>query len=352
MNGPESNNKDFSLFLELLENLYNTSKKQLKFNEDVKVNFVKNDQNSLNALGKTASYNPETREVNLYFLGRHPKDLMRSFSHELVHHAQNCRGDFNNISNTNEGYAQTDEHLREMEREAYESGNMIFRDWEDEMKSKGVVPLFSGAPFATIQMGYNENLGDNKMSKNKLKESKLRDLIRGVIQEMFDEDINEESDLDQMMQDAAGDDQAVALGAGDEDIAVGEGHDYDTKGTPLEDPEDPEDPERYMKGKVGGEVVEEQELSEVSGEKEAWDDWKNEHVDDDHIEQIKHHLRALEDDRDHEEHEAEYDHDKYEDEGYDRREENLNESFLPRDRDIRENARKQTYAKLVEKWCK
>ena len=200
MNGPKSNNKDFSLFLELLENLYNTSKKQLKFNEDVKVNFVKNNQNSLNALGKTASYNPETREVNLYFVGRHPKDLMRSFSHELVHHSQNSRGDFNNVSSTNEGYAQTDAHLREMEREAYELGNMIFRDWEDGIKKKGVMPLFSGAPFATIQMGYNENLGDNKMSK-KLNESQLRDIIRGVIQEMFDEDINEENTVEQVMQD-------------------------------------------------------------------------------------------------------------------------------------------------------
>ena len=34
-----------------------------------------------------------------------------------------------------EGYAQTDEHLREMEREAYEVGNMCFRDWEDSIKS-------------------------------------------------------------------------------------------------------------------------------------------------------------------------------------------------------------------------
>ena len=125
MNGPNSNNEDFSLFLELLNNLYNTSKKQLKFDEDVKVNFVKNDQNSLNPLGKTASYDPETKEINLYFVGRHPKDLMRSFSHELVHHSQNCRGDLDNASSTNEGYAQTDKHLREMEREAYECGNML-----------------------------------------------------------------------------------------------------------------------------------------------------------------------------------------------------------------------------------
>ncbi len=323
MNGPKSNNKDFSLFLELLENLYNTSKKQLKFNEEVKVNFVKNDQNSLNALGKTASYNPETREVNLYFVGRHPKDLMRSFSHELVHHAQNCRGEFNNISNTNEGYAQADAHLREMEREAYECGNMIFRDWEDEMKSKGVVPLFSGAPFATIQMGYKENLGDKKMSK-KLNESQLRDIIRGVIQEMFDEDINEENTMDKMMDDNA---EVSAAIAGADEVEVDEGHDYDTEGTPLMNPDDPEDPERYMKGKVGGKVMED------SGEDEKKNYEKNVDADEKHMKELE---KDIEYDKDHEELE----------------EEKLNESYLPQGRSIRENARQQTYAKLVEKWCK
>jgi hypothetical protein len=286
MNGPKSNNKDFSLFLELLENLYNTSKKQLKFNEEVKVNFVKNDQNSLNALGKTASYNPETREVNLYFVGRHPKDLMRSFSHELVHHAQNCRGEFNNVSNTNEGYAQADAHLREMEREAYECGNMIFRDWEDEMKSKGVVPLFSGAPFATIQMGYNENLGDKKMSK-KLNESQLRDIIRGVIQEMFDEDINEETTMDKMMDDNAAESVGAEIEAAGEEVAVS-----------LE--------EEVVEENIE-ENIEEQKVEELEESEEIQEEVS---------------------------------------------EGNLNESFLPKGRSIRENARQQTYAKLVEKWCK
>lgn len=77
----------------------------------------------------------------LYTQGRHIKDILRSLSHELVHHHQNCRGDFGDDANTNEGYAQNDEHLREMEREAYECGNMIFRDWEDNLKSKGGKPL-------------------------------------------------------------------------------------------------------------------------------------------------------------------------------------------------------------------
>ena len=367
MNGPNSNNEDFSLFLELLNNLYNTSKKQLKFDEDVKVNFVKNDQNSLNPLGKTASYDPETKEINLYFVGRHPKDLMRSFSHELVHHSQNCRGDLDNASSTNEGYAQTDKHLREMEREAYECGNMVFRDWEDGIKKKGVVPLFDGSPFATILMGYKEDLGDKKMS-NKLTESKLRDIIRGVIQEMFNDDLNEETTMDQMMQDNAEESSAIALGAGDEDVAVSaEGHDYATKGRPSTSAptkSDEDNPIDYEKdGKIGGDVMETQELAEDSGEEESWNDWKNEHADDDHIEQIKNHLKALEHDRDYEEKKAEYDDDKYEDEGYDRKDEaieeevveekgSLNESYFPKGRDIREDARKQTYAKLVEKWCK
>ena len=29
---------------------------------------------------------------------RHPKDVLRSFSHELVHHAQNCRGDLDDMT--------------------------------------------------------------------------------------------------------------------------------------------------------------------------------------------------------------------------------------------------------------
>ena len=98
-----------------------------------------------------------------YILMAGTQDVMRSFSHELVHHAQNCRGDFNNASEMGEGYAQNDEHLREMEREAYEVGNMCFRDWEDGIKS-------------TI---YYEHLqkGENKMSTKDWKNKELTTLL-------------------------------------------------------------------------------------------------------------------------------------------------------------------------------
>tara|TARA_Y100000034_G_scaffold100938_1_gene124848 strand:+ start:456 stop:1427 length:972 start_codon:yes stop_codon:yes gene_type:complete len=52
-------------------------------------------------------------------------------------------------------------------------------------------------------------------------------------------------------------------------------------------------------------------MQEVSGRRQAWDDWKNEHADDDHIEEMEHHLRALKEDRDYERKDADYDDDEY-----------------------------------------
>ena len=61
---------------------------------------------------------------------------MRSISHELVHHNQNCQGNLGGDHYSGEGYAQKDPHMRKMEKEAYLQGNMCFRDWEDSYKQK------------------------------------------------------------------------------------------------------------------------------------------------------------------------------------------------------------------------
>ena len=139
------------------------AQKRMGFTRPPKLFLRSDTNNAQNPLGKTAFYDPNNESITLYIDGRHPKDVMRSFSHELVHHAQNCRGDFNNASEMGEGYAQNDEHLREMEREAYEVGNMCFRDWEDGIKS-------------TI---YYEHLqkGENKMSTKDWKNKELTTLL-------------------------------------------------------------------------------------------------------------------------------------------------------------------------------
>ena len=91
--------------------------------------------NASKILGKTAFYDPNSSSVTIYVTGRHPKDILRSLAHELVHHKQNEKGEFNDLGPVGEGYAQSNKKLRNMEREAYTVGNMCFRDWEDGRKN-------------------------------------------------------------------------------------------------------------------------------------------------------------------------------------------------------------------------
>jgi nicotinamide mononucleotide adenylyltransferase len=85
-----------------------------------------------NFFGKTAYYDPNNKEIVLFTLGRHPKDVCRSFTHEMIHHIQNMEGRLGDIqtANTNE-----DSHLQEIEKEAYLRGNITFRNWEDSLKN-------------------------------------------------------------------------------------------------------------------------------------------------------------------------------------------------------------------------
>ena len=308
--------------------------------------FLRQDtQNANNPLGKTAYYDPQAKSVTLYITRRHPKDVMRSLSHELVHHKQNCDGNFDNVSEMGEGYAQKNSHLREMERQAYEMGNMCFRDWEDSIKNttyfehlqKGdnitmstkdwkngeVTKLLSeawGFGFdldnlneATPRVGYG---GDDEAVKPPDKEEKeIKELEEEV--EEIEEDKKGGKDWH-----ATGKSKGQR-GAHDEDTDYS-GHGMRTGDESDTDPGDKDD--TWRKGeqsKTHPGRLNKENLNEDSGEDEAWHQWKNEHADDDHIKEIEHHLRALKDDRDYERHEAEYDHDKYEDEGYDKMEEQV-----------------------------
>jgi hypothetical protein len=89
--------------------------------------------NAKEFLGKTASYNSKTMEITLYTEGRHPKDIVRSFSHEMVHHIQNLEGRLGDIKTTN---TNEDDHLTKMEQEANLVGTMTFRNWTDGLREK------------------------------------------------------------------------------------------------------------------------------------------------------------------------------------------------------------------------
>jgi LysM repeat protein len=127
--------EDMSSMQGLLKSFLPFARKNMGFTKPPTIMFKSDQGNAQKLLGKTAHYDPTTGHVVVYVTGRHPKDVLRSLSHELVHHAQNCRGEFGNTPDTAPGYAQKDSHMRKMEEEAYKVGNLCFRDWEDGVKS-------------------------------------------------------------------------------------------------------------------------------------------------------------------------------------------------------------------------
>jgi len=127
--------RDLSSLQNILTSFLPYAKERLGYDKPCCVNFVSDVENSKMDFGKTAYYDPSNMEIVIYVDGRHPKDMLRSISHELVHHTQNCRGDFDFQFETNPGYAQNNQKLRELEAEAYLLGNgFLVRDFEDSIK--------------------------------------------------------------------------------------------------------------------------------------------------------------------------------------------------------------------------
>tara|TARA_Y100000310_G_scaffold267837_2_gene280099 strand:- start:12979 stop:14058 length:1080 start_codon:yes stop_codon:yes gene_type:complete len=207
----------------LFDSFVQFSQKNIGFNRPPTINFMHDEQNAGNVLGKTAYYQPDMEAITVFTTGRHPKDVLRSLSHEMVHHFQNCEGRLQNIT-TGEGYTQKNSNMRELEREAYESGNMNFRDWEDNYKS-------------TIK----EQKGENKMSlrewMNQERGILLREKFGLPLQEEVDNKVDfkekatAESDGTDMVAEDEELDETCALPQEPEELEDDDDHDtvYETK---------------------------------------------------------------------------------------------------------------------------
>jgi hypothetical protein len=101
-------------------------------------------------LGKTAYYDPINKSITLYTYGRHPKDIVRSFSHEMIHHIQNLEDRLGDVSTTN---TLEDDHINDLEKEANLKGTMTFRNWTDSIEEDG-------------QKTSNKNMDDYKKQNN------------------------------------------------------------------------------------------------------------------------------------------------------------------------------------------
>ena len=164
----------------LIGSLCSYAQQKMKFNRPPKL-FLRSDaDNSKKALGKTAHYDPQDESVTVFITGRHPKDILRSISHELVHHTQNLRGDLTpeKCGNMDSNYAQNNDHLRKMEEEAYLSGNMCFRDWEDSLQNKEKIL------FKLVETKF---LKESKKMSTKINKKMLKEAIQSLLNKKINE---------------------------------------------------------------------------------------------------------------------------------------------------------------------
>ena len=109
--------------------------------------FVDGDsENAKDFFGKTAYYDPNKQHIVLYTEGRHPKDIVRSYAHEMIHHIQYLEDRLGDVSGTN---TTEDDHLDKIEQEANLRGTMTFRNWTDSILNESLNEIgdLSQAPY-------------------------------------------------------------------------------------------------------------------------------------------------------------------------------------------------------------
>ena len=131
LNENASYTKDINLIEKLAQLTQHMLDKGMNIEPLPNLEFVNGDsENAREFLGKTAYYDPNTQTIVLYTEGRHPKDIARSYTHEMIHHIQNLEDRLGDIQTTN---TQEDDNLNDIEAEANLKGTMTFRNWTDSL---------------------------------------------------------------------------------------------------------------------------------------------------------------------------------------------------------------------------
>lgn len=115
------------------EDLLKFMKERFGFEEDPVITYIDDEENASKILGLTGHYDPSSANIAIYITGRHPKDILRSLAHELLHHVQSHEG-INDAEKSGEAsdpnYIMYNDHLKFIEADAFERGNIKFREWE------------------------------------------------------------------------------------------------------------------------------------------------------------------------------------------------------------------------------
>ena len=117
-----------------VQGMYDYFDQKIGFQKPPVMVFDSDPSNQSKVLGKTAYYDPQSLEVHVFVDGRHPKDMLRSIAHELIHHQQNLEGRLDVGGYMGEGYYLKNEEMKKLEQEAMLKGNALMREYEDNLK--------------------------------------------------------------------------------------------------------------------------------------------------------------------------------------------------------------------------
>lgn len=131
VNNTDFNNPDFD---QHVQGMYDHFNQRVGFSKPPRLFLDSNPSNGAETLGKTAYYDPQTFEVHIFVDGRHPKDMLRSIAHELIHHQQNLEGRLDVGGYQGEGYYLKNKEMQKLEDEAMRNGNKFLREYEDKLK--------------------------------------------------------------------------------------------------------------------------------------------------------------------------------------------------------------------------
>ena len=85
---------------------------------------------------KTGYFDPVSNGIRLFILGRHPKDVLRTAAHELIHWRQQKDGSLGESGYKSDKITE-DKNLIRLEAESYMKGNLAFRTWTETEQKKG-----------------------------------------------------------------------------------------------------------------------------------------------------------------------------------------------------------------------
>ena len=134
LNIKNPSNIDLSSLGPHVQGMYDYFDKKIGFQKPPVMVFDSDPSNQSKVLGKTAYYDPQSLEVHVFVDGRHPKDMLRSIAHELIHHQQNLEGRLDVGGYMGEGYYLKNEEMKKLEQEAMLRGNALMREYEDNLK--------------------------------------------------------------------------------------------------------------------------------------------------------------------------------------------------------------------------